>query len=127
MHLPRSFHVDDARNRSDYVLNLKKNLYGLKQASYNGNELLKAGLMQLAFKQSKADTCMYFKDNVICAINVDDTICWPPDYYKIDQTISELEDSNFDLIDERVVDSFLGVKIDTAEDGTIAMTQSALN
>lgn len=30
MHLPRGFHVDDATHRSDYVLKLRKNLYGLK-------------------------------------------------------------------------------------------------
>ena len=45
MHIPRGFHVDGAKNRADYVLKLKKNLYGLKQASYSWNELLKAGLL----------------------------------------------------------------------------------
>ena len=126
MHLPRGFHVDDAKHRSDYVLKLKKNLYGLKQASYNWSELLKAGLTKLDFKQSKVDPCLYFKDDVICAIYVDGTIFWSPDDTKIDQTISELKALDFDLTDEGVVDSFLGIKIDTKEDGTIAMSQPAL-
>ena len=30
MHIPRVFHVDGAKDRSDYVLKLKKTLYGLK-------------------------------------------------------------------------------------------------
>ena len=30
MHIPRGFHVDDAKDRSEYVLKLKKNLYGFK-------------------------------------------------------------------------------------------------
>ena len=45
--------------RSDYVLKLKKNLYGLKQAAYNWSELLKAGLFKLGFKQRKVDPCLY--------------------------------------------------------------------
>ena len=69
---------------------------------------------------------MYFKNDGICAIYVGDTIFWSPDDTKIDQTISELKALDFDLTDEGVVDSFLGIKIDTAEDGTINMSQPAL-
>ena len=42
MHIPSVFHVNGAKNRVDYVLKLKKNLYGLNQASYNWSELLNA-------------------------------------------------------------------------------------
>ena len=54
------------------------------------------------------------------------TICWSLDDTTIDQTISELKALDFDLTDEGVVDSFLGINIDTAEDGTINMSQPAL-
>ena len=43
MHLPRGFYVDNLEHRADYVLKLKKNLYDLKQASYNWSELMKEG------------------------------------------------------------------------------------
>ena len=76
MHLPRGFHVDDAKLRSNYTLKLKKNIYSLEQSSYNWSELLKAGLMKLNFTWNKVDPCLYFKDNFICAIYVDDTIFW---------------------------------------------------
>ena len=66
MNLSTYSHVDDARNIFDYVLKLKTNLYGLKQASYNCCEILKAGLLKLNYKQRKVDPCMYFKDNGIC-------------------------------------------------------------
>ena len=75
---PRRFHVDGAKDSSDYVLKLKKNLHGLKQASYNWSELLKVGLFKLGFKQSKLDPCLYLKEGVICAIYVDDIIFWSP-------------------------------------------------
>ena len=73
MNLPRDFHVDDAKHRSDYVLKLKKNLYDSKQANYNWSELLKYRLIRLGFTQNKVDSCLYFKDEVICAMYVDDT------------------------------------------------------
>ena len=87
MHIPRGFHVDGAKKRSDYVLKLKKNLYGLKQASFNWSQLLKAGLLKLGFKQSKVDPCLYLKEDVICAIYVDDTIFWSPGDANIDNDL----------------------------------------
>ena len=81
--------------------------------------MLKAGLLKLNFIQSKADPCLFYKNNIVCAIYVDDTIFWSPDESIIDTTISELKSLNFDLTDEGDVDSFLGVKIDTDEDGAI--------
>ena len=74
MYIPRVFHVDGAKNNSVYILKLKKNLYSLKQVSYDWSELLIAGLFKLNFKQSKVDIWLYIKDNIICAIYVDDKI-----------------------------------------------------
>ena len=45
---------------------------------------------------------------------------------KIDQTISGLKALNFEWTNKRDTDSFLGVKIDTAYDDTITMSQQAL-
>ena len=96
MNIPAGYHVGDNTTGDKYVLKLKKNLYGLKQASYNWSELLKAGLLQLGFKQSEVDPCLYFKQDVICAIYVDDIIFWSPTESNIDSTISELKELNFD-------------------------------
>ena len=126
MKIPPGYHAGDATDKTEYVLRLKKNLYGLKQASYNWSELLKAGLTQLGFTQSEIDPCLYFKKDVICAIYVDDTIFWSPNESKIDSTISDLKALDFELTDERDVDSFLGVQIDTTKDGVVKMTQTGL-
>ena len=68
MHIPAGYHVEGEQDRSKYVMKLKKNLYGLKQASYNWSELLKAGLIQLGFKPSQVDPCLYIKDEILCGI-----------------------------------------------------------
>ena len=49
MNIPAGYHVGDDSDNTKYVIKLKKNLYGLRQASYNWSELLKAGLTQLGF------------------------------------------------------------------------------
>ena len=44
----------------------------------------------------------------------------------IDNVISKIKKLGFDLTDEGDVDSFLGIQIDTEDNGTIHMTQPAL-
>ena len=101
MHLPRGFYADDSEQRSDYVLQLRRTfMIQSKQASHNWSELLKVGLLELGFKQSIVDPCLYSKDNIICTIYVDDAICWSPDDSKIDQVISRLKGLNFELTGE---------------------------
>ena len=124
MHLPAGYDVDGDRNK--YVLKLKKNLYGLKQASFNWSEMLKSGLIEMGFIPSKLDPCVYYKKDIICAVCVDDTVFWSPDESKINKAISELKAHKFELTDEEEVDSFLDIKIDKDEKGNITMTQKGL-
>ena len=77
-------------------------------------------------QKSIVDPCLYFKDNLICDIYVNDTIFWSPSDSKIDQIISGLKGLNFEFTDEGDVDSFLGIKIDTTDDDTVTMLQSSL-
>jgi len=62
-------------NDRKYVLKLNKNLYGLKQASYNWYEKLKTGLMDRGFKPSQIDPpCLYLRKGMIVLTYVDDCI-----------------------------------------------------
>ena len=45
----------------EYVLLLKKNLYGLKQASANWHDMLKSALQLIGFNESVADPCVFIK------------------------------------------------------------------
>ena len=68
MRLPTGFYYKDSDNKSDYVLRLKRNLYGLKQASFNWYELLTVGLEHVGFIQSKSDPCLFLHPKIICVI-----------------------------------------------------------
>ena len=57
MYLPTWFDVDG--DSSKYVLKLKTNLYGLKQASFNCSEMIKSGLIEPGYTRSKFDPSLY--------------------------------------------------------------------
>ena len=108
------------------VLKLKKNLYGLKQASYNWHNLLKSGLTKLGFVPSEHEPCLFLKEGIICVVYVDDTLFFAKDDAIIDKHISELRKLDFDLTEEGDVTAFLGVEISKDDNGIITMTQTGL-
>ena len=71
MYLPIGFQVDgrtEEDSESSYVLELNKSLYGLKQASFNWYEKLKAGLEDEHFAPSQIDSCLHFKMECIIVL-----------------------------------------------------------
>ena len=125
MEIPEGYDMGD-KNRDEYCLQLIKNCYGLKQAAYNWNNLLKSGFLSLGFRQSDHDPCLFCKDDVICVVYVDDTLFFSKDRSKVNEVISQLQKLNFELTDEGDVEGFLGIQIDQFPDGTIQMTQPDL-
>ena len=59
------------------------------------------------------------KDNIVCAIYVNDPILWSPDNSKIGQVISGLKELNFELTDGEGIDTFLGINIDRVDNDTV--------
>ena len=74
-------------------MKLKWNLYGLKQAAFNWNELLTAGLKSIGFKQSEFDPCLFLHAKIICIIYVDDTIFFSKTNEPIEQVINMLKEN----------------------------------
>eukprot|EP00957_Ditylum_brightwellii_P182706 13916685-Ditylum_brightwellii.AAC.1 len=85
MDILAGFYYKDSDSTQKFVLRLKKNLYGLKQAFYNWSKLLKAGLFNIGYKQSCIDPFLYIKDNIICTVYADDTLFFGPDDSLIDK------------------------------------------
>jgi hypothetical protein len=76
--LPAGFSVSDTDE--DYVLELKKTLYGLRQAGLNWFDTL----ISVGFRQSIIDPCCFIKDDLILLCYVDN------DNSKIDSLIQNL-------------------------------------
>ena len=62
------------KDKKDLVLGLLKSLYGLKQPPKSFFDKISEGLMERDFEQSKLEKCIFMKKDMICVINVDDTI-----------------------------------------------------
>ena len=124
MNIPKGFnHKGDHRSK---VLKLLKNLYGSKDAGRTWNRHLHKHLIEMKFKQSKADECVYFRDKTIFLVYVDDGILAGPDEGDINQIMTELS-SRFELTDEGDLSDYLGVNIDVSPDkATIKLSQPHL-
>ena len=65
----------------DYVLQLKRNVYGQKQAARVWNQYLVQKLTSpaIGFTQSKYDECVFYKKDMIYILYTDDSIIAGPD------------------------------------------------
>ncbi len=61
-------------NSKDHVLKLEKNIYGQKQAGRVWNSFLVNKLMSIGFTPSLIDDCVFFQDDIIFMVYVDDGI-----------------------------------------------------
>ncbi len=84
MSIPAGFAVSDntlqfigsssSHNNSDYVLHIKKNMYGLHQAGNNWFDALCSALINLGFCQSSHDPCLFNRKDCLLLVYVDDCL-----------------------------------------------------
>ena len=110
------------------ILKLNKNLYGLKQGSFNWFQKLKNALIDRKFKPSAVDPCIYFGKNAIAIVYVDDVIIIAKNDQIADSIAKSLFDSqeNFDLTDEGNLDKYLGIEIKDLGHQSYELTQNHL-
>ena len=115
-------------NKSKYLLKLKKNLYGLKQASHNWYQHLKEGLMKRGLNPSEIDSCLYLKEGLAVLTYVDDCILVSTSQETLDNFVKSLieGEEKFILTDEGDIDKFLGIEIKHYDDGSFELTQPHL-
>ena len=131
MELPAGISCGEG-SRKQYVLKLKKNLYGLKDAAHNWFQMLSQGLCgnKLEFKQSAIDPCVFLRKNAIILTWVDDCIIFSKDLSVVKQTVDILK-QDFDVeLEEDInggdVSRYLGMVIDRAEDKSFEIKQPFL-
>ena len=117
-------------NRSNYVLRLNKNLYGLKDASLNFFKMLQKGLMHCGYEQqSVADACVFLGKSLIVLVYVDDCIVFQKKgSNEADELIRKLQEGEekFTFTDDDNLEKYLGVDVKRKKDGTIELTQPHL-
>ena len=117
MELPFGFKPPRTGN---YVLKLKKNLYGLKDAATNWFKYLSDGLesKKLQFNKSEIDQCVFLRNDCIVLVYMDDVILISRDSSTTDKVINVLKSKDYILEDEGDLDKQLGVNIVKHDDGS---------
>ena len=126
MRIPNGFTLDGVENPSDYVLRIKRNIYGGKDAGRTWFLYLKERLERVGFEQSKHDDCMFFKGNMVYVLYTDDSILAGPNRKEIDEAIEQMQAIGLTLTIKGDLDDFLGVNFDRRTDGSIKLSQPKL-
>jgi hypothetical protein len=124
MKIPKGFEVPDSDE--EQVLRIKKNIYGSKQAGRVWNNHLTSKLIEIGFKQSDVDPCVYYRGKSVYVLYTDDSLLAGPDQQELDQIIQDMKDAELDLTVEGDIGDFLGVKIERQENGSFILSQPHL-
>jgi hypothetical protein len=124
--LPTGIHTKHGNSR-DHVLKLLANIYGQKQAGHVWNSYLITKLQEINFKQSLIDDCVFYRDNVIFIVYVDDGIFLGPSDQQLRDIINELRNLKLSIEDQGHPADYVGVSIKKVKNGVIELTQGALN
>ena len=113
-------------NSKDYVLKLLANLYGQKQAGRVWNQYMVDKLREIGFQQSLIDECVFYRDDIIFIVYVDDGLFFGNDDDTLSLIIKKLRDSGLNIEDQGHPADYVGVNIKRRRDGTYEFTQRAL-
>jgi hypothetical protein len=125
MKLPQDIQTTH-ENSKDHVLKLEKNIYGQKQAGLVWNSFLMDKLLSIGFTTSLIDDCMFFRDDIIFMVYVDDGIFLGNDESKLQDAIKEIQDLGLNIEDQGHPADYAGVNIKKLRDGSYEFTQRVL-
>lgn len=104
---------------NDYIMKLKKSLYGLKQSARSWYNTMSSWLEDKGFQISEADPCLFIKNGTILFVWVDDIIVIGPEKEQLLKMIKQ----DFKIKDLGKAQHVLGMKITHKSDGSIRVDQ----
>ena len=119
LEIPDGFEEYD---RTKKCFKLKKAIYGLKQASRAWNKLFTSKLLELGFRQSIADPCIFIRGDTYIGVFVDD--CFVVGGDKDIEEIKHQLMSLFKMHNLGPLSFALGIRFNQQEDFSIKMSQS---
>ena len=124
MELPAG--IVPTNSNKDYILFLKKTLYGQKQASRVFHLYLKEGLTKLGFTPSKVDEYLFYRHKTIFIVYVDDGIVVGKNMDNINKVIHELKEQGYNIEDRGTITDYLGVNFKYKVEKSLELTQPQL-
>ncbi len=90
------------------------------------NSYLITKLWEINFKQSIIDDCIFYQDDIIFIVYVDDGIFLGPSDQQLHDIINELRNLKLSIEDQGHPPDYVGVSIKKLKKGVIELTQRAL-
>jgi hypothetical protein len=113
-------------NSKDHVLKLEKNIYGQKQAGHIWNSFLVDKLTSIGFTTSLIDDCVFFCNDIIFMVYVDDGSFLGSNKLQLQEVIKEMQDLGLAIEDQGHPADCVGVNIKKLKNGSYEFTQQAL-
>jgi hypothetical protein len=110
-------------NSKDHVLKLEKNTYGQKQAGRMWNSFLVDKLTSIGLTTSLIDDYMFFHDDIIFMVYVDDGIFLGSNGLQLQGVIKEIQDLGHNIEDQGHPTDYVGVNIKKLKNGSYEFTQ----
>ena len=107
----------------DYVLKLLANMYGQKQAGRIWNQYLVNKLESIGFTQSHVDECVFYRNDIIFIVYVDDGIFLGKSDDQLSSVLKELIDIGLQIEDQGHPADYVGVNINCFSDGSYKFSQ----
>lgn len=126
MKIPKGFSIDQGKS-DDYLLKLKKNLYGMKNAGRIWNKYLTKKLIkEVGLVLSKVDECVFYRGKTMYVLYTNNSIIAGPDEEELNEIIEDIKKARLNIMVEGDLQDFLGVNIDRKPDSSIHLTQPHL-
>jgi hypothetical protein len=113
-------------NSKDHVLKLLKNIYGQTQAGQVWNSFLVDKLTSLGYPSSLIHECVFFRNDTIFMVYVDDGIFLGNEDAQLKQAIQEIQNMGLNIEDQGHPADYVGVSIKKLCNGSYELTQRAL-
>ncbi len=110
-------------NSKDHILKLEKNIYSQKQAGRKWNTFLVDKLMSIGFTMSLIDDCVFFCDDIIFMVYMDDGIFLGSDDLQLQEVIKEIKDLGLNIEDKGHLVDYVGVNIKKLKDSSYVFSQ----
>ncbi|KAL7483759.1 hypothetical protein ACHAW6_009397 [Cyclotella cf. meneghiniana] len=112
-------------NSMDYV-QLLANLFGQKQAGRVWNQYMVDKLKEVRFQQALIFECVFYRDEVIFIVYLDDRLFFGSDTNTLMLIIKQLRESGINIKDQGHRADYVGVNIRRTCNGSYEFTQHAL-
>ncbi len=120
--LPTGIHTKHG-NSKDHVLKLLTNIYGKKQACCVWNSYLVTKLWEINLKQSLIDDCVFYWDDVIFIVYVNNGIFLGSLDLQLRDIINKLRNLKLSIEDQGHLADYVGVSIKKLKNSVIELTQ----